>query len=101
VAGETKRKEPVADVVDDALAKVVEALGEDVFTPAMAAKIEADIRRSWAGSVYVLSKPASKAKQLLVDWRNGDDVATVACRYGMSERRARQIINQRKKYKDT
>lgn len=89
---------PSHDVVDDLLARLAAVLGDDVLPQSLQQQIETDVRADWAGQVYVQSKPTSKAKQMIADWRKGDDLSTVALRYGVSERRARQIINQRKRY---
>jgi len=90
---------PENDIVADIIQRLADSLGADVCPPDLMFKIEAEVRRDWAGDVYVASsKTKHRNAKIIQQWQEGSrTVSQLSGVYGLTERRIRQIINRRKK----
>ena len=86
------------DLIDDVLRRVIEMA--PAFSAALAAQISKEVRREWAGEsvrvCYIKSEArAYKSRRdeaIKRDWQRGERLPLLERRYGISERRIRQIL---------
>ncbi len=86
------------DIISDIISRLAESLGADVVPPEVRMRIEAEVRRTWSGNiVYVpaCNRPERNAA-IRADYRDGLPLDRLAAKYGLTERRIRQIINKRR-----
>ena len=89
---------PGVDLIDDVLRRVIEMAPG--FSAALAEQIGRQVRHEWAGDTvricYVAAQTAAMRSQrneaIRRDWQKGERLALLERRYGLSERRLRQIL---------
>jgi len=85
------------DIVSDIVHRLAESLGADVVPRDLLQSIERDVRRDWAGDVYIAAaKGKGRDMDILDKYRRGMPVPRLAASYGLTERRIRQIVNRKK-----
>lgn len=89
------------DIIDDVLRRVIEMAPG--FSAALAAQIARDTRHEWAGDqarvFYVARREdelrSHRNERIMQDYQQGERLALLERRYGLSKRRILQIIKQR------
>ena len=83
------------DLIDDVLRRVIEMA--PAFSAALAKQISEQVRHDWAGELLYIAKNNTSMRgqrdiKIKRDWQMGERLALLERRYGLSERRLRQII---------
>jgi Mor family transcriptional regulator len=83
------------DLIDDVLRRVIEMA--PAFSAALAKEISQQVRQDWAGDLLYIAKNNTSMRgqrdlKIRRDWQMGERLALLERRYGLSERRLRQII---------
>ena len=87
------------DLIDDVLRRVIEMAPN--FSAALAHQISAQVRHDWAGdTIFYIRKNTnsmrnSRDQAIKRDWQRGEHFPLLERRYGLSERRVRQILLQK------
>jgi len=88
---------PERDIVSDIITRLAESLGADVVPPEIMMRLEVEIRRDWAGDIYVRAQDRqTRNANLLADYRTGMDTMKLSMKYCITERHVRRIINTRR-----
>ena len=94
-----------SDIIRDLLDRVADRIADKISLPeelrAILGMIEQDIRKDWHGErPYIALTPGDQPRReslrnraIIRDHKNGERVAFLSRRYGISARRVRQIIN--------
>lgn len=91
------RQQQSSDIVTDIIDRVSTAAKLD---DAAARRLEREIRRTWGGNGHYIAKHGESAQQerlmrdesIRYEARRGEPIPLLAHRYGVSEKRVRQII---------
>lgn len=84
------------DIIDDILRRVLEMAPS--FSAAIAKKISQETRHDWNGDRPYISQDGGQEyktqrdQRMLKDWQRGERIPLLVRRYGISERRVRQIL---------
>ena len=87
------------DLIDDVLLRVMEAAPG--LSATLAREISAQVRHDWAGdTIFYICKNTnamrnSRDEAIRRDWQRGEHLPLLERRYGLSERRIRQILHQK------
>jgi len=84
------------DVVADIIQRLADVLGADVVPPEALIQLEVEIRRDWAGDVYIRGAVGGVRNTEIRDkYRRGMTITRLSAAYGLTERRIRQIVNRK------
>lgn len=86
------------DLIDDVLRRVIEMA--PAFSAALAQQISSQVRHDWAGDTVKICYIARESRimrnqrndAIKRDWQRGERLPLLERRYGLSERRIRQIL---------